>query len=484
MSPAAAQRFEQDARRFPPHAYEDRALLWNQGRWRQPTPSERAALMGIPWPVIEPVGQTGPAEARAERPNSAIGNSFHVPSLMVALVLLFQMSTAAVAVEVPPELRDVEEVSLGKRIRGTVFDEAYLLAKGNVQASDQVVGEMFAMMPTIAFPKQLMNTVNEQIAQVGLVSLQAYWAYLRLQGHTAADAPPTWSTQQRRGLAWAAVGKQRAAANSRYGLDHLLQPGLGKEEHIRQARLLDSPYDAQMPLDDDIAFAIYALACWQGHMPRWRDHQAAKVRKIAGILESLLPYVDKARVPSAKAVASSRHVPLMAFMTGLLRWPDREQPMKYVHGFEILGDISLSHVFRPIRGVPVDSMEHDFFGAPAREAVDELLKMKAPRDADVIFAMTQKEIEKGYCKELMTAAQVNRQFGVGGWRPLHRFVIHQADGKMRLIDDGRRGRQNEWAALHETIYTISVDFVPGVVAAVLDGVEQASPGRTTSGQLC
>ena len=47
---------------------------------------------------------------------------------------------------------------------------------------------------------------------------------------------------------------------------------------------------------------------------------------------------------------------------------------------------------------------------------------------------------------------------------------------MRLIDDGRRGRQNEWAALHETIYTISVDFVPGVAAAVVDGVEQADAG--------
>ena len=475
VSAAAAGRFEQDGRRFPPHTYEERALLWNQARWRQPTPSERAALMGIPWPVVEPVGQAGPAGERAERQNSAIGNSFHVPSLMVALVLLFQLAEGAVAT-VPPQLADMAEKRLGERIKGTVFDEVYLQVHGGVLTTNQVMDDMFALLPSIAFPQAVMTTVREQMAQVGLASLQAFWAYLQLQGHTAADAPPTWSTQKRRGLAWAAVGKQRAAANSKYGLDHLLQPGLGKEEHIRQAKLLDSPYDVQMPMDTDIAFAVYALACWQQHLPSWRDHQEAKVKRIALILESLLPYIDKARVPSARAVASSRHVPLMAFMTGLLRWPDREQPKKYVDGFEILGDIALSHVFRPVKGIPVDAIDQEFFGEPAREAVEELLKTKAPKDADVIFAMTQDEIAKGYCKELMTAAQVNKHFGVGRWRPLHRFVIHQADGKMRLIDDGRRGRQNEWAALHETIYTISVDFVPGVAAVVADGVREASPG--------
>ena len=85
----------------------------------------------------------------------------------------------------------------------------------------------------------------------------------------------------------------------------------------------------------------------------------------------------------------------MAFVTVLMRWPDREQPMKYVEGFEILGDISLSHVFRPIKGIPVQAMEHEFFGAPAREAVKELLKAKRPKDSDIIFNMTEDEIANG-----------------------------------------------------------------------------------------
>ena len=63
----------------------------------------------------------------------------------------------------------------------------------------------------------------------------------------------------------------------------------------------------------------------------------------------MLPYVGRQRVTSARAVASTRHVPLMAFITALLRWPDRDQPLKYVKGFEILGDIRTSSIFRGCR---------------------------------------------------------------------------------------------------------------------------------------
>ena len=57
------------------------------------------------------------------------------------------------------------------------------------------------------------------------------------------------------------------------------------------------------------------------------------------------------------------------------------------------------------------------------------------------------------------------KYGVGQWRPIHRFVVHQADGKVRVIDDGRRGGQNAASRMVETIRCISVDFVPTLCAA-------------------
>ena len=47
-TPAAAARFFEDARRFPPAAYEETSLVWKGSQWRQLLPEERAQIMGVP----------------------------------------------------------------------------------------------------------------------------------------------------------------------------------------------------------------------------------------------------------------------------------------------------------------------------------------------------------------------------------------------------------------------------------------------------
>ena len=421
--------------------------------------------MGIPHPVVGAIGEGLDSRSRIAKQNSAIGNSFHVPSVMLVLLLLFQLSEVSLA-KIPPSLANTEELKLRVQITGTIFDSSYLKAFGDVQSTQQLTAEMFQLLPGITFPMQVIDQVGQGLEAIDIASLQTYWAFLLQQGHTSTEAPPTWSTQQHRGLAWAAHGRQRAAAHSKFGLDHLLEPGLGKEQHIAQARGLDSPYDVETPHDMDIKFALYAFRVWGRHLQAWRNVQAAKFWQVARLLQDLQPFITKHRVASAVAVASTRQVALMAFATALMRWPDRQQAIKYVHGFEILGEISSSSIFREVPGVKLDDIDSKFFGEPARAAVADLLQSGPPRDADLIFNLTEVEIGKSYCSQLKTATEINERFGTGKWRPLHRFVIHQAGDKARLIDDGRRGEQNRWATLHETIFTINVDFVPAVAAAV------------------
>ena len=43
---------------------------------------------------------------------------------------------------------------------------------------------------------------------------------------------------------------------------------------------------------------------------------------------------------------------------------------------------------------------------------------------------------------------------------------------MRPIDDGRRGQQNSFASLAETIYTISVDVVPSWAACIIQACQR------------
>ncbi|CAE7251191.1 unnamed protein product, partial [Symbiodinium sp. KB8] len=108
VSPSAAERFLQDGKRFPPAAYEEHSLLWRKEEWRTPTPEERSQVMGIPPACTE--AMQGTAAVRTQKRNSAIGNGFHIPSLLVATVGIPAQPTDHVAM----------------RVRDTIWEPGYL----------------------------------------------------------------------------------------------------------------------------------------------------------------------------------------------------------------------------------------------------------------------------------------------------------------------------------------------------------------------
>ena len=73
---------------------------------------------------------------------------------------------------------------------------------------------------------------------------------------------PQWKAQKERAVAYAAMGMQRAPGNSTRGLDHTLVAGLGREEHMRQAMLLRSPFDEEAQVVDDLEFAVMAMVAF------------------------------------------------------------------------------------------------------------------------------------------------------------------------------------------------------------------------------
>ena len=460
-------RFEMDQRRFPPSAYSVESVLWRSGEWRQPSPNERAAVMGIPSTALQEVLKTENDKAkRIAKMNSAVGNSFHIPSVMLVLVLLFQLGERSMAVPLPSSWSSSSETRLRGRIRDTVFDEHYLNKSKFLTSNLEIAEETLRLLSGVVLPEPVRRTFILDMARLNLAPFQAYWVFLCESGHTEFDAPPDWQAQKYRGLASAATGQQRAAGNSGKGIDMLLQPGLGKEKHMAQARRLPSPFSADMPLDRDLAFALKAIAVFQDRVGVWREVRLRALRALLQIFDPVQHHVTEQLVTTARAVASARHVVLMSFLTAVLKWPDRSQPMEYVRGFRVMGEIGETDVFRKVQAENVEGIETNFFGPPAVAALQELLSKKPSEDHADIFEMTAAEEAKGYCSRLYSATDLNRRFGVGGWRPIVRFLIHQGDGKRRLIDDGRRGHHNNWAGLTETIYTVGLDFVPQVVLAL------------------
>ena len=214
-----------------------------------------------------------------------------------------------------------------------------------------------------------------------------------------------------------------------------------------------------------MAFVIYALSIWRSALPSKTSKLRHILRTIARALAPLEEALASHRVESACRVASQKKPAFAACVTALLRWPDVAQPQQFLLGYPIIGDLDHSGVFRFVN--PKEAKDVDEWLREGPDAIARIMASKPPLHFEDIFATTVEEQEKGFCSPFLTKAQVDAVFGPGRWRPLERFLIKQADGKKRMIDNARKTLHNSCTSLHETISTTNIDFVANVASDVL-----------------
>ena len=266
-SAQAVARFKEDSQRFPVEAYEEISLAWRQGEWRTLTPSERAAIHCLP---PDSVGSSAVhhvrRDLRTKVRNSWVGNGFHIPSLALVLLLLTS------GVRASPSLQCVFEQHLRETTPGSPFDDSALRAFPGQRTVDQVadsVRDILSNCPGCA--EAPWHKVRKRLQGHEIHSLFAFKLFLWHRGLDEATEGPAWLGQRNRALLQAAVGRQRAAGDSKRGLDHLLPPGLSKLDHIREACALESPFAVAGIVDPDLEFAAWALGVWGPVLPRWQE---------------------------------------------------------------------------------------------------------------------------------------------------------------------------------------------------------------------
>ena len=94
LDSATIERFWADDRQFPAHMYKEAALLWKGEAWRQPNSVERARIMGVPESALDCVLPNEPVPKREQAKCSLIGHGFHVPSVMLVIILACQLLPA------------------------------------------------------------------------------------------------------------------------------------------------------------------------------------------------------------------------------------------------------------------------------------------------------------------------------------------------------------------------------------------------------
>ena len=183
---------------------------------------------------------------------------------------------------------------------------------------------------------------------------------------------------------------------------------------------------------------------------------------------------------TVKSVASAKRPATMAALTAILRWPDREQPAAYIKGFCMIGNLPTSGIFRELGGTKEQSddadadhadPEQELWGQSAVEWVDSI-EVSQPRwpDVEEIYKQTQAEQVEGYCSRFYSRTELDARFGRGQWRCQRRFLISQASGKKRCIDDALRAGMNDATSMEETITTIPPDFPSLLVHALFSQV--------------
>ena len=329
-------RWRQDGRRFPVDSYGVGNLAWRGNDWRTLTSAERAQIHGFPPAAVKPMNAAIKEKDRERIANCAIGNGFHCPSMMVIMILLLQAArTAAISPQGVGPAGD--EVALRKRIEGTVFDENYLAGTTGLLSPDDCVTQMELLLNRAGdegFAKLPWRTTRARLrgAEGGVRAAQRFWAYESTQGRKCDELGPITTTAKERAKGWAYLGMQRAPGTSSRGLDHLLQPGMGRDEHIKRALELPSPYSPGATHEPDVRFAARAMVLWGPHVQRWREEQMKLMDELKEALRPLTEALRRRMPETVKRVAKAKDPAMIAALVILMRWPDRELAAEYVMG--------------------------------------------------------------------------------------------------------------------------------------------------------
>ena len=474
--PDVYQRFIDDSRRRPLFQYMRGNMVWKENAVRPLNAEESEELMGLPRSYTGTL-QPNTGQTQDDARLSAIGNTFHVPSIVLLLALLFNplspadacahdLSTRAYMLDAP-QCDEWEE----KYASGSIWTQATATQCSNTGGN--ILREAISLFDATLLGEECESMANRAAAKLDklpLSQLQVFEAFL-----TTTGAPPTATGPDIQAL-WAkspmhcAVEKQHRPSMSAIAPDGLLPRGQGPDLHVEMAKQLDHPFATDPPLERDLLFAVEANVRLG---PNIRTHRKKRLRifeRIADATSELDDALRQKRPVSIKGIPGPAPM-FVAILVVLFKWPDRRLPQCLATGFEIARCIPPADVFRPCEPKRVGEkdqlpLQGEILGPSAAEFVDELESMKKTgKQAQVIYDLTMQEVREGLAEPMVDRAAMDRRFGRGRWRPLPRHVIWQS-GKWRPIDDGKRSKTNAFTTMCESTVSIPPEFLLVLLRAV------------------
>ena len=469
---AQYRRFSDDGGRFPLHAYAAEQCVQEKTgngamRLRVLSAAERERLMGYPpdW--------TAPLRAQRQSQEDvrchAIGNGFHIPSILLILAIMVQ-PVQGVGVSQAP----VAGAWRQQHAARTVFDPDHPPGADHQTDARRLLEDVQAMFPEHFFPQNRMKKVAKALQQIDWGML-GFWHRWHTLHHPRVDTggPDIQAIRDRTGI-YTATSRQKNVAGAKWTPTTRLPVDLTKEQHMEEAMQLPHAYNLDVKLEMDVEFAVEACARLGPDAPAWRGKVFEAIRRLARALAPLDAW--------ALAHRPTRHSQgwspaLTAAFVHLLGWKDRTLPWALVEGFQVVGAIPASGVHRPLEPEHQDDAElrAALLGDNAIAYIDELENDKRVHQhaADILQSI-EDEISLNLAHPLQTRAELDEHFGQGKWRPLPRHVIFQST-KARPIDDAKAGAQNAYTKCNETIVCTSSEWPAITWRALMQKVRLISP---------
>eukprot|EP00435_Cladocopium_sp_Y103_P019584 s1435_g4.t1 len=265
-TPAAVERFHADHRRFPPGAYEEHSLLWKGDAWRTLSPAECSQLMGTPHAATAAI--QGPPNQRRAKQNSLLCNGFHIPSLLVVLMLLPQLLESKLLPSPPSP-----DGALRARLQHTVWEPGRLAAMPDLYTAPAIIQEMQLMLPMDAIPKEVWMDSTRRLQACRLHQLQMFAAWRRLRGESWTSLGPTPIFGRDRTRIFAGVTGQRYAATGPRAPSPAGSMAASAE--------MPSPFTPHDWPEPDVLFVVECIYAWREAMPALAAEQRHILKTVA-----------------------------------------------------------------------------------------------------------------------------------------------------------------------------------------------------------
>ena len=333
-----------------------------------------------------------------------------------------------------------KECILRERTHGTLLGPSMVRDRVGIKAATDVLADMQEQLSSVdgSLP---WTRVRRLLCSVPLDELQIFWTLVVDQGRDGYVLEPGWAAQYRSPASWAAKGCEKTPGGTSRGMAHVIRPGLGPEEHMRQALQWPSSFGE---MDLPIWMSCLQHGPWRSWglpLHAWRHGQLRAITTLSQAVEPLQRALVRGASVDVRERAEKWEIAFIVAIIPLHRWPDRKLAVCFTEGFRTIGRIEPPSVFRPLAEPtePVNGSIARFPGDAAVQFVVHYGSRPQPRDAELVTKLVCQEEMKGHQSQSIERA------GPTAGVPCRCLPSIRTTRKGLLLTGGRSGRHSDVA---------------------------------------